>query len=159
MKRTLGLLVVLLSVTATAADHGSSASEALETFQRIVEPSDSAGGFYALEMSKIRDFSPDVPMAVDAECLRFAIVTGARDKPMCRRHADINKLLIIRKKEGDSFALAHPGDHEIVVFYKGIGKLIVLDVIEEDIDPFIDAVRALSPSLKKVNDRRRGARR
>lgn len=154
MKRMLVLVLVFFSVTASSANQSPSVTDALAIFERIIEPTERAGGLYALETPKLRDFSPDVPITVDAECLRFAIIAGGRDKPMCRKHAHINKLLILKKSEGNTFGKLHPGDHEILVFYKGLGKLVVLDVSGQDIDAFVDAVRVLSPSLKKIKDRR-----
>jgi len=102
----------------------------------------------------MRDISPDVPITVDAECLHFAIVTGSGDKPICRKHADIKKLSIGKVNRDSVFGKASKGDYEIVVFYKGLGKLIILNVGPDDIDPLINAVRVLSPSLKKIKDPR-----
>lgn len=152
MRRMLVLVLVLLNGTAAASGQAISPAQALETFERIVKPTENSAGFHSLEMPRQRNLSPEVPISVDAECLRFAIVTGSRDKPLCRKHSDINKLMILENKDG--FFTRFAGDYDIVVFYKGLGKLAVLSVRPEDVDPFIAAVRVLSPSLKKVKDRR-----
>lgn len=152
MKRILGLILVLISGPIIADSESTSAVEALEVFERIMMPAENSAGFHSLEMPRQRDLSPDVPITIDAECLRFAIVTGRRDKPMCRKHSDINKLLILANDDG--FFSRFAGDYDIVVFYKGLGKLAILSVSTEDVDPFIAAAQTLSPSLKKIKDRR-----
>lgn len=152
MKRMLAIILLLTSGTAFADSQTISSVEALKVFERIIKPAENSAGFHSLEMPRQRDLSPDVPITVDAECLRFAIVTGIRDKPMCRKHSDINKLMILANKDGYFSRFA--GDYDIVVFYKGLGKLAILSVSTEEVDPFIAAARVLSPSLKKVKDRR-----
>ncbi len=152
MKVMLGLLIVLFSGGAIADSESKSAAEALLVFERIVMPTANSAGFHSLEMPRQRDLSPDVPVTVDAECLRFAIVTGRRDKAICRKHSDINKLTILANENG--FFSRFAGDYDIVVSYKGLGKLAILSVSAEDVDSFIAAARVLSPSLKKIKDRR-----
>ncbi len=153
MKPSYGLILVLLTGTANAVDETTPIAAAVEAFQRIITPTENAAGFHSLEMPKLRDFSPDVPITVDAECLRFAIVTGNGDRSMCRKHVDIRKMTIAPMKD-DWYGKSHPGDYQILVNYKGLGKLIILTVSTEDVDPFINAVRVLSPSLKKIKDLR-----
>lgn len=152
MKRMLGLVLLLFSGSVIADGQVVSAADALKTFERIVMPAENSAGFHSLEMPRQRDLSPEVPVTIDSECLRFAIVTGRGDKSMCRKHSDINKLLIMANEDG--FFTGYAGDYDIVVFYKGLGKLAILSVSTEDVDPFISAVKALSPSLKKIKDRR-----
>ncbi len=153
MKHVLGLAFLLLAGLAGAASLPPAVAEALATFERVIVPTDRAAGFHSLEMPKQRNFSPDVPITVDSECLRFAIVKASRDEPVCRRHADIKKVSIAPTRD-DWYGKTFPGDYNIVVSYKGLGRLIVLTLSAEDVDPFLDAVRVLSPSLTKIKDPR-----
>ena len=153
MKRMLVSVTALVAAAASITSYAMSAEEALSEFQRIIVPTEEAAGFHSLEIPKLRKFSKDVPIAADAECLRLAIVTEARDKPICRRHDEIQKIVIVPLRD-DWYRKAYPGDYQVMVHYKGLGKLIVLSLSAGDVDPFIDAVRVLSPMLKKVKDKR-----
>ena len=152
MRSVFGMVLVLLMAATNAADNRMSAEDALKEFQRVIVPTEEAAGFHSLEMPKLRKFSEEVPIVADTECLRFAIVTGAGDKEMCRKHADIKKITVVPLKD-DWYKKSFPGDYQILVNYKGLGKLIILSVLAEDVDPFISAVKVLSPSLK-VKDKR-----
>ena len=153
MKYLTGLILLLLAEAASASAQSMTAEEALEAFQRIIVPTENAAGFHSLEMPKLRKFSADAPIVADSECLRLAIVTDAGDKPICRKHVDIRKIVIVPLRD-DWYKKAFPGDYQIFVHYKGLGKLIILSLSSEDVDPFISAVSVLSPSLNKVKDKR-----
>ncbi len=148
----LTLIALVVSSSAVATDTHDTA-EALSDFRTLIQPTETAAGFHSLEMPKLRQFSESVPITVDEECLRFAIVTGNGDKQICREHVDIKKLVIAPLKN-DWYGKSHPGDYLVIVHYRGLGKLVLLSLDAANVDPFVSAVRVLSPSLKKVNDKR-----
>lgn len=86
------------SSTALAAST-SDTSKALSDFRALIQLTETAAGFHSLEMPKLRDTSESVPITVDEECFRFAIVTGKRDKEICREHSEINKLVVVLLKD------------------------------------------------------------
>lgn len=153
MKHFVAVIVLLMTCVASIDGLAAGTSQALSDFRTLIQPTETAAGFHSLEMPKLREFSDSVPVTVDEKCLRFAIVTGNGDKELCREHGDIKKLVIVPLKD-DWYGKSFPGDYLVMVHYRGVGKLILLSLDAANVDPFISAVRILSPSLKKVKDKR-----
>ena len=151
MKSTVLSILCLLFYTSVTFSQELTKSEALETINKLIKENNTSKGFHALDLFAIKEMGDKDKIRADETNIycEQKINDSGKIKDRVFAHKDLKKMVVL-KGEKANYGRSYVDDFQILIHYKQMGKLVIVGIDTENLEPFIEAVKIVAPNIKKV---------
>ena len=123
---------------------------ALNIVNETLQETEGSGGLHSLDMFSMKHLGERSKILADDWGIHYEQVYSDEKKDKILSYDELKKIVVLIKEKAQ-YGPHWIGDYHLLLHSKKVGKLLIVGVTEEQLYPFINALKVLAPNMKKVN--------
>jgi len=150
MKQSLLLIIFIAVFCKVGNSQPATKKEALQAINDLIKETEEASGFHSLDLIGYRKLGDRQKSIADENGIHFEEEKGDDKIDQYYKFADLKKVVILEGEKA-KYGPSYFGDHQMLLHFKQVGRLIIIGISAENVKSFEKAIRFLAPKIKKIN--------